>query len=78
MDVASNLGSGTMFFFIKICLGNPHLELFLQKHCYIYIYMFTRAGQKSFLDVYVVFLLVVCLLLQTSSNLGSTYHVTSS
>ena len=62
MDVASNLGSGTMFFFYQNLLGKPTLKIIF---AIALLYMFTRAGQKSFVDAYVVLLLAVWMLLQT-------------
>ena len=58
MYVASNLGSTYHVFFIHICLGKPTLRTSYTAA----FFMFTQAGKMTFVDAYVVFLLVVCIL----------------
>ena len=74
LQTSSNLGSTYHVApALSICAwGNPHLEPFVQWHVYVH-----TGKKKPFVDKYAVFLLV-CLLFQTSSNLGSTYHITFS
>ena len=63
---------GTMSPLFNICLGKPTLRTLCPVAC-----LCSHRQKKPFADKHAVFLLV-CLLLQTSSNLGSTYHITFS